>query len=686
MVWVLAAALVVLLAAGLIDLVVGVRHAALRPVPHLMAAAASVLLVVVGAAGISGARIRLGLDSALGSGALGFGATALSVDRLSGLFLVISFAVAVPVGLVCAGWAARPDRVRYRSLAATHCLALGSVAVIITADNAFVFLLAWELLTIAFYLLAGFERSKAGRADASIVTVMLSKVSGAALLLGFLLLAARAGGFTFTDFASVPRSGLRDAAFALLVGGFAVKVGLVPLHVWMPRGYRAAPGPLRAVMAGVAVNVGFYGMWRSLDLLRVPPGWLAVIILLLGGFTALLGIAHATVHTDLAEVVAYSSIENGGLISVGYGVALVGAAVNRPPLIAVGLLAATLQVVAHALAKSLLFSATSGIQDATGTTDLESLRGVGHRLPASGTGLAIGALTLAGLPLTAGFVSEWFLLESLMQQFRIGRLAYTLPLALAGALVAITAGFAAVAFVRIVGLIVLGPRGPADTARGRDVGLLGTAGLAMLGVGCLGVAAVAPLWIRVLAAGLDPVVGRDVAVGALKSEWVLQPVYSEFSALSPPWLIVVMPLLLLAVLGMSVAFARGRMFAVRRVPAWRSATGGVAGESQYTPFGFANPTRKVLANLLLTRSELTILERETGGRTGDPHRDAAGAHLGYTSDVVEVVERFLFRPLRGPLLLAVRTAKRMQNGRLAAYLGYMLIALIAVLAVVAGFA
>ena len=147
-----------------------------------------------------------------------------------------------------------------------------------------------------------------------------------------------------------------------------------------------------------------------------------------------------------------------------------------------------------------------------------------------------------------------------------------------------------------------------------------------------------------------------------------------------------MPLLLLAVMGMSVTFARGRMFAVRRVPAWRSATGGVAGENQYTPFGFANPTRKVLANLLLTRSELTILERETGGRTDDPHRNAAGAHLGYTSDVVEVVERFLFRPLRGPLMLAVRTAKRMQNGRLAAYLGYMLIALIAVLAVVAGLA
>jgi hydrogenase-4 component B len=688
---VLTTALLALLGAALLDLAAGVRYTALRTVPYLISAAASALLILVGAVGVSsaGTGIRLGLDSILGSWILGFGPIALSVDRLSGLFLVISFAVAVPVSLVCAAWAARPDRVGHRSLAAMHCLTLGSVAIIITADNAFVFLLGWELLTIAFYLLAGFERAKADRAEAAIITVMLGKVSGAALLLGLLLLAGRAGGFSFAALAAVPRSGLRDAAFALLVAGFAVKIGLVPLHVWIPRGYRASPGPLRAVMAGVAVNVGFYGMWRTLELLRVPPGWLAVIVLLVGGFTALLGIAHATVQTDLAEVVAYSSVENGGLISVGYGVALAGATVNRPPLVAVGLLAATLQIVAHALAKSLLFCATSGIQDATGTTELESLRGVGHCLPASGTGLAIGALTLAGLPLTVGFVSEWFLLESLMQQFRVGQLAYALPLAVAGALVAITAGFAAVAFVRIVGLTVLGPRRRADlteTSWGRDVGPLGIAGLALLGVGCLGVAAVAPLWIRVLIAGLDPVVRRDVAAGALASDWVLQPVYSEFSALSPSWLAVVMPVLLLGVLGMSVAFGGSRLFAVRRVPAWRSATGGVAGDNQYTPFGFANPSRKVLANLLLTRSELTVLERETGGRTGDMHRDAAAAHLGYTTDVVEVVERFLFRPLRRPLLLAVRTAKRLQNGRLDAYLGYLLIAVLAVLAVVAGLA
>ncbi|WP_291419241.1 proton-conducting transporter membrane subunit [Actinophytocola sp.] len=398
MTWVLLSGLGLLGVALLADLVLGVRHAWARPLPYLLGTAASVLLTVTGAAGLAGHGARVGLDAFLG-----FGAASLTVDRLSALFLVVCFAVAAPVSLACAGWAARspqgPHRIRARGLGCAYALTLASVAVVVTADHVFVFLFAWESLTLDFYLLTAHHRREAAPA---VVTVVLGKASGAALLVGFLLLAAATGDFTFPGFAALPHTRVRDAAFALLVLGFAVKVGLVPVHVWLPRGYRAAPGPLRAIMAGVAVNAGFYGLWRTLDLLHQPPPWLAVLVLLLGGATALLGIAHATVQTDLAEVVAYSSVENAGLITVGFGVALVGTAVGLAPLVAVGLLAATLQLVAHAIAKALLFTAVSGIEDATGTTTLDDLRGVGHRLRVSGTGLAIGALTLAGLPLTPG--------------------------------------------------------------------------------------------------------------------------------------------------------------------------------------------------------------------------------------------------------------------------------------------
>jgi formate hydrogenlyase subunit 3/multisubunit Na+/H+ antiporter MnhD subunit len=186
-------------------------------------------------------------------------------------------------------------------------------------------------------------------------------------------------------------------------------------------------------------------------------------VLVLGASSALLGIAHAAVQNRLSRVIAYSSIENTGLIVVGFGVALTGAGIGDRRLVAAGLLAATLQVVTHTLAKSLLFTSSAGIEAATGADDLEELRGRARRTPWSGFGLAVGSLTLAGLPPTAGFVSEWFLLESLMQQFRVPGLGYRLVLTLAGAAVALTVGFAGVTFVRLVGLICLGGNDPPQT-------------------------------------------------------------------------------------------------------------------------------------------------------------------------------------------------------------------------------
>jgi NADH:ubiquinone oxidoreductase subunit 5 (subunit L)/multisubunit Na+/H+ antiporter MnhA subunit len=414
-------------------------------------------------------------------------------------------------------------------------------------------------------------------------------------------------------------------------------------------------------------------------------------------------------------------------------------------------------VIAHTVAKSLLFTASAGIETPGGTDDLDELRGVAKRTPWRGTGLAIGGLTLAGLPPTAGFVSEWFLLEALMQQFRVPGLGFRLVLAVAGAAVALTAGFAGVTFVRLIGLVVLGqprsgrlangtvapaaaPASPASASAtfasvspvpgrggGDDAGLGGRLAIVVLGAACLVVAALTPLEIRAIAAGLTPVVPSAVTSGALKSPWVLQPVFAGFSIVSPSWLWIVMPALFVIVGLLVVSLSGRRMFRVRRVPPWRSATAGVTGSSRYTAFGFANPTRRVLAGVLHTRTEIRRFTpgdaagaaltgapavrrdgtpgstrdgapavRRDGGpgstRDGDPDGrglgvgsglEAAGApHVGYESDVIEVVEEYLYRPVLRPVLALARAARRLQSGRLDAYLAYMLIALIAMLAVV----
>jgi hydrogenase-4 component B len=649
-----------------------------RAVPYLAGAAGAGCLAVAGGFALAGRAVALNVAGWLGDPLPGQQALGLAADRLSGMFLLMAFGAAVPVSVAFANWATVPGRPATRMLAAGYALALGSVAVIVMATDAFTALFGWEALTVAFYLMAGASRQDADRVGAARITVAFGKVSGAALLIGLLLLAAGSRSIALASFAHAPAGAARTTALVLLVGGFAVKAGLVPFQVWLPRGYAAAPGPARAVMAGVCVNVAFYGLWRTLALLGRPPGWLAGILLVLGGFTALLGIAHAAVSGRLSRVIAYSSVENSGLIITGFGVALTGAAVGNQRLTAVGLLAATLQMVAHTAAKSLLFSSAAGLEVGGGRDDLEALRGMARKAPWSGFGLAVGAVTLAGLPPTAGFVSEWFLLESLMQQFRVTALGGRLTLAVAGAAVALTAGFAGVTFVRLVGMVVLGPPGSAASRSG-DYGWPGKAAIAALAVCPLALAALTPLEIRVIAAGLSPVVPSGLTTAALKSPWVLQPVFTGFSILSPPWLWVELPAMLGLVTLLAFGLSGRRLLRVRRVPAWRSATIGVAGADSYTPFGYANPARRVLASVLHTRAEVAEVAPADDGPDPVPH-------LRYASDVVEVVETWLYRPGVRLFGVAVALARRLQSGRLDAYLLYMLIALVAVIAVVTALA
>ena len=620
----LAAGLILLAGAAAADLLGVPRpgRGRISGLPYLLGAVAAGCLSVAGGTALAGTTVTLGTGHLLGPVLPGQQALGLSADRLSGLFLVIALGAAVPVSVAFASWAARPGAPGRRGLGASYALALGSVAVIVTATDAFTFLFGWEALTLAFYLLAGFERGRAGRAGAAQITLAFGRISGASLLVGLLLLVGVSHSISLASFAQVPAGAVRTTALILLIGGFAVKAGLVPFQVWLPRGYTAAPGPARAIMAGVCVNVGFYGMWRTFALLGRVPGWLAGALLLLGGFTALLGIAHAAVQNRLPRVIAYSSVENSGLIIVGFGVALTGAAVRDQRLIAAGLLAATLQMIAHAAAKSLLFTASAGIEAAAGSDDLERLKGHGppgaverHRPgdrladpggPAADRGFRVGVVPARiadaavpgarpGLPAAAGPGRGGGRADRRLRR------GHVRP---AGRARSSSAGAA-----RPGGPATVTTAGPAATA------------VAVLAACPLALAAVTPLEIRVIARGLSPVVPATVTSGALKSPWVLQPVFAGFSILSPSWLWIDIPALVLLV-GLSTWAVSGRrMLRVRRVPAWRSATIGVDGPDSYTAFGFANPTRRVLAGVLHTRTEVSVLVTE--GRS--PADDAGGA-------------------------------------------------------------
>lgn len=656
----------------LIDLVLGVQNRVVRSLPYLLGLAGSACLLALGVHATMFSAVNV--ESTVLSGA---GDQGLRLDPLTGLFLTLLFGLSVPISASFVSWVAPKDRSYYRGTAIGYLVLLGSVALTLCATNAFLFLFAWELLTLAFYVLTSVTRLGARQTGAAWSTVGMGKVGGAALLLAFLLLAGRTGSLAFSSWHGLVPGALLDVTWVLIVVGFGAKLGVVPFQVWIPLGYPAAPGPARAAMAGVAANVGVYGLWRFLGILGSPPEWLAIGVLICGGVTALLGITFAGVQSSLARVVSYSSVENAGLIMTAYGLALTGSAIRSSALVALGLLAATLQTCAHAVAKTALFVSLANVESAEGGDDLDRLRGVGRRMPWSGATFGAGALALAGLPPTIGFVSEWFILEALMQQFRVVDLALRLGLAVSAALVALTTGLASLVFLRILGLTFLG-RSPRAGERHCERGVFNRIALVILFLACSFGAALSPLEVRYLASGLTPIVPRAVTLGATKSPWVLQPVFAGFSILSPSWLWVILPIAITAVLLFTVIVSRRRFLRIRRVPAWRSATTGVTGPSNYTAFGFANPLRHVLANVLGTRKTVGV---EAAGDPMSPSPSVLRVTTVVT--VVEPVEAYVYRPLRSATVRVARLAKKLQSGRLNAYVAYMLVALLAVLSVVA---
>ena len=705
----LAAAVVLLLAAAVVDLAWGGGRPSLRPTPYVLAALASATTAAAGVLAVLSPARTLDLGTLLE-----LGRTTVRLDPLTGLFLTLVGLLGVAVSVSTAAWVGGANRAATSvGVAAGYALLLASVVVVLVAGDVFSFLLGWESLTLSFYILTGQRARDRRDVSASWLALVTGRLSGALLLVGFLLLATQTHSFQLAAFVHAPDGVLHTLAASLVIAGFAAKVGAVPLQVWMPRAYPRAPGPLRAALAGLAVNVGFYGLWRFLPLLGPLPEWLVVTVLVGGGLTAVLGVAFAAVDDRLNRLVAFSSVENAGLILTAFGVALAGETTHQTALLAAGILAASLQVLAHAVAKTTLFLSGSVLEADRGTDRLEELRGVGREHPLAAGAFALGALTLAGLPPTIGFASEWFVLEALMQQFRLAPLALRLGMATGGALVALTAGLAALAFARLVGVVLLGPpgaeqeatarrggpRGPAGSAgsagsagrrevdrMGRRAGVpvagapgvrrvghgVGRSGatratvgvLGVLGGACVGLAVVAPLVVSFLVAGLAPVVPRAALAPARKSPWVLQPVERGFSILSPTWFAVLLAVGVVAVTVFALAASRGGVLRVRRVPPWRSASLDVGVDQHYSAFGYANALRHVLGNLLGASRHVVV--------------DEDGTAVVETS-VAEPTARYLYAPLRRGLLWLSGQVRRLQSGRLEAYVAYMLAALVAVL-------
>jgi formate hydrogenlyase subunit 3/multisubunit Na+/H+ antiporter MnhD subunit len=457
--------------------------------------------------------------------------------------------------------------------------------------------------------------------------------------------------------------GWASAAFLLALVGFGAKAGLVPLHVWLPEAHPAAPSPVSALMSGVMLKTAIYGMLRvTFDLVGDPQWWWGLVAIALGLATALYGVIFAAVQTDMKRLLAYSSIENVGVLFTGIGLAIVFHGAGMHALAALALVAVLYHALNHAFMKSLLFLGTGAVLHATGERNLGRLGGLIHRMPWAGWLTLVGVLAIAGLPPLNGFVSEWLLLQSLLFSHEVPHPFVNMLLPLGAAIVALAAALAGYVMVKFFGVIFLGqPREPTLT-QAHDVDGLEKLGLVWLALGCIALGLLPTHVIAALGHATSQLVGAAPDTTG-EPWWLLAPLKDRAASYSPV-------ILLAVIVGVvSATFLVVRLVyrrSVRRAPPWDCGFARLDPRMQDTAEGFGQPIRHIFAGFF-------AMERELPSPLDTAPR--------YRVTVSDRIWRGLYLPLGGLVQRAADALAWLQQGRISAYLTYSFVTLVILLAV-----
>jgi formate hydrogenlyase subunit 3/multisubunit Na+/H+ antiporter MnhD subunit len=520
----------------------------------------------------------------------------LRLDALSAIFLL-----AVNLGGCLAavfGWSyARHDAEPGRVLPVFP-LFIAAMNLVLVADDAFVFLAAWEFMSLSSWLLVLATHREEETRRAAYVYLVMASFGTACLLLGFGILAGAGGDY---GFAAIRAHHLEPvpASFAVLLVllGAGSKAGLVPLHVWLPLAHPAAPSHISALMSGVMTKVAIYGLMRVLfDLIGQPLWWWGAVLAVIGAVTAVVGVLHALMQDDIKKLLAYSTVENIGVIVIGLGLALVFKASGVPALAALAMTAAMLHVLNHSLFKSILFFSAGSILTATGERDLNQLGGLIHRMPATALFCLIGAAAISSLPPLNGFVAEWMLFQAVLNGPLLEQWELKIGFAVIGALLALSTALAAACFVRFYGIAFLGRARSARAEQAREVDPVMLTAIAVPAVLCLVIGVLPKLAISLI----EPVNRLSVGEGMFDAGghggWVWLAPASAFGN-SYSGFMMFMTILILTILAVYMIhrYASNR---VRRSIPWGCGFTDPAPLGQYSASSFAQPIRRVFVTQL----------------------------------------------------------------------------------------
>ena len=645
------------------------------------------------------------------------GTLSLTLDRLSALFLIVSAVVVFAASIFSASYLDRyVGRYSLKTFTAWYLLLFASIVLILLADDALLFLLAWETMSILSYLLVDFEHRHEETSRAAYLMLAMSEAGFVAVALVFVFLAARAGSLAFADYRTAGASlgGLeRWLVFLLSFFGFGVKAGLVPVNTWLPRAHPAAPANVSAILSSVILNLGLYGILRlNLDLVRVDTIGAGIVVLAVGAVSALVGILYATTENDLKAMLAHSSIENVGIVTAGLGAGFVFAVAERPALAAIAFVAAFYHMVNHSVYKGLLFLGAGTVDAQTGTRDLNRLGGLVHAMPWTSGAFLIGALAISGLPPFNGFVSEWLTLQTMLRSAELPTIWVKIVFVLCGGALALTAALAVTCFVKAFAMGFLGMSRSSDGAEAKDPAKSGVVPIVLLALLCLLLGVLPTYVIPVLDRIVMPLAGAsgtDALVPpflAAPGHETLPPAFvEEFRALgaqvggsivpgrglvvlhrggetnpvvfamSTSYMAAVMLLLLLATYGVvRIGFARHRRLARRE--RWDGGVRRLLPEMTYTATGFSNPVRVIFD---------AIFRPTTVEDTSETVAEHFRVAIRRERAAVHVMDRLVIEPTRNATMVFARGLAAMHHGRINAYAAYVLLSLVAVLIIVATF-
>jgi hydrogenase-4 component B len=522
-----------------------------------------------------------------------------ALDALSAYFLLVVNGVGAVISLYAVRYG-RHESEPHRVLP-FYGPFLAGMNLVLLADDGFVFLFAWETVSLTSWLMVLSSHRQPETSRAAYVYLVMALLGSLALFLAFGALAGLSGDYSFAAMRAAQLSPAWTALVAALaLVGAGSKAGLAPLHAWLPLAHPAAPSHVSALLSAVMTKVAIYGLVRlTFDLVGATAWWWGGVLIAIGAVTAVMGVLHALLENDLKRLLAYSTIENIGVIVVALGLALVFRAGGWPPVAALALSAALLHVLNHALFKSLLFCGAGAVQVATGERDLERLGGLIHRMPATAVAFLIGAMAISALPPLNGFVSEWLIFQAILSAPSLPQWGLKFAVPVAGAMLALATALAAACFVKAFGIAFLGRARSVAAARADDVDPLMLGAMAILAAMCVAIG-VAPGAIIAL---LDPVSGQLVSarLGAAGASWLwLAPSGDRRSAYSGLILLLAIAALVGFVVFIIHRFVTDRW---RRAPAWDCGFPDADPATQYTAGSFAQPVRRVLGTALMQARE-----------------------------------------------------------------------------------